>query len=57
MFRVPSGFVDKTPWPEYRAVVDALHADFEAVTTRVMAVVLKSEDPLADIRAALSGRD
>lgn len=53
MVRVSRGFVDQTLWPEFDALAKTLKDHLEAVTSRVIAEVLHTDDGDAEVRAAL----
>lgn len=53
MLRVPRSFVNDTLWPEFQALATTLREHLEAVTGRVIAEVLQTEDAEADVRASL----
>lgn len=53
MLRVSRRFVDETLWPEFEALSATLSEHLEAVTTRVIAEVLQTEDAEAAVRGEL----
>jgi hypothetical protein len=50
MVKVVRSYVDATLWPEFRQLQAVLHEHFEAVTKRVIAQALGTEDTDADVR-------
>lgn len=58
--RAPLAFQDKTLWPEYRALKDALDAHLEEVTSRVIAAAIHEDSSdvpaVAEPRGLPSGR-
>lgn len=53
MLRVSRRFVDETLWPEFQALSATLSEHLDAVTTRVIAEVLQTEDTEAEVRGEL----
>lgn len=53
MVRVSRRFVDETLWPQFKALAGTLTEHLEAVTTRVIAEVLQTDDAEAVVRAEL----
>ena len=50
MVKVPKPYVDGTLWPEFRQLQTVLHEHFEAVTKRVIAQAMGTEDSDVELR-------
>jgi hypothetical protein len=50
MVRVAKSYVDATLWPEFLQLQNVLHEHFEAVTKRVMAQAIGTEDGDVELR-------
>jgi hypothetical protein len=53
MLKVSRRFVNETLWPEFQALSSTLSEHLDAVTTRVIAEVLQTEDSEAEVRGEL----
>lgn len=56
MVRVTKSFVDQTLWPEFQQLQRVLHEHFEAVTKRVIAQAIGSDDAEVEVREGQAGR-
>ena len=54
MVRVVKSYLDATPWPEFLQLQAVLHQHFAAVTKRVIAEAMGTEDGDVDVREGLA---